>query len=330
MQLIERFYDPDRGTVELNGVDIKDINVSYLRSQIGLVSQEPVLFDCSIRENILYGKPDATQEEVEEAAKAANCHNFITEFPDGYDTQVGSSGSQLSGGEKQRVAIARALIKKPEIMLLDEATSALDTASEKIVQDALDKIMSSKTQSTVVIAHRLSTIRNADRIAVIEDGKVREIGSHDELMAKPDGRYHKLHMFQDLDADQAKMRDLRASIKSVKSEKTIDTIKTDAAVFKEKELDEIDKVRAKSNANRAWKLAWSKDRWYFFVGGIGAIMAGLMFPGFGKTNNVLLLVSKIILTSVVVVVVFDQVSYLLTCVYHTVKIAHKRSPFDAH
>jgi ATP-binding cassette subfamily B (MDR/TAP) protein 1 len=136
------------------GIDLKDINVSCLRNKVGLVSQEPVLFDTTITENIRYGKSDATQEEVEAAAKQANIHDTIMEFPDKYNTSVGSGGTQVSGGQKQRIAIARALVKKPDIMLLDEATSALDTASEKIVQEALDEIMSSKTQTTVVIAHR--------------------------------------------------------------------------------------------------------------------------------------------------------------------------------
>jgi ABC-type multidrug transport system fused ATPase/permease subunit len=154
MQLIERFYDPDRGTVELNGVDLKDINVTALRNKVGFVSQEPTLFDTTIAENIRYGKPGATQQEIEEAAKRANIHDTIMEFPEKYETSVGAGGTQVSGGQKQRIAIARALVKKPEIMLLDEATSALDTASEKIVQAALDEIMSSKTQTTIVIAHR--------------------------------------------------------------------------------------------------------------------------------------------------------------------------------
>lgn len=154
MQLIERFYDPDRGIVEMHGIDMKDINITCLRNKVGLVSQEPVLFDTTIAENIRYGKPDATQEEVEEAAKRANIHDTIMGFPGQYETSVGAGGTQVSGGQKQRLAIARALVKQPDIMLLDEATSALDTASEKIVQAALNEIMSSKTQTTVVIAHR--------------------------------------------------------------------------------------------------------------------------------------------------------------------------------
>lgn len=154
MQLIERFYDPDRGTVEMHGVDLKDINITHLRNKVGLVSQEPTLFDTTIAENIRYGKPGVSQKEIEEAAKRANIHDTIMGFPEKYETSVGAGGTQVSGGQKQRIAIARALVKKPDIMLLDEATSALDTASEKIVQAALDDIMSSKTQTTVVIAHR--------------------------------------------------------------------------------------------------------------------------------------------------------------------------------
>ena len=154
IQLIERFYDPDRGVVELHGTDLKDVNIAYLRDKVGLVSQEPTLFDTSIADNIRYGKPDATQADVEDAARRANIHDSIMDFPEKYETSVGAGGTQMSGGQKQRIAIARAMIKKPDILLLDEATSALDTANEKLVQAALDEIMHSKAQTTVVIAHR--------------------------------------------------------------------------------------------------------------------------------------------------------------------------------
>ena len=154
VQLIERFYDPDRGVIEMYGTDLIDINIAYLRNKVGLVSQEPTLFDVSIADNICYGKPDATQAEVEEAARRANIHDSIMDFPEKYQTSVGACGIQISGGQKQRIAIARALVKKPDILLLDEATSALDTANENLVQEALDEVMNSKTQTTVVIAHR--------------------------------------------------------------------------------------------------------------------------------------------------------------------------------
>lgn len=286
IQLIERFYDPHRGTVSLHGTDLKEINVSHLRSKLGLVSQEPTLFDTTIAENIRYGKPDATQEEIEEAAKMANIHDTIMDFTDKYETSVGEGGTQVSGGQKQRIAIARALVKKPDIMLLDEATSALDTASEKVVQEALDKIMASDSQTTVVIAHRLSTIRNADRIAVIADGKVREIGTHDELMAKKNGHYHRLQMFQDLDADQVMRDQLRASVASAGTQTTKDS-SAQVVTAPEKSLDEIDKETAKKNAKRARGMG-SQDKWYFFVGSIGAVLAGLVFPGWGKIKTVLL------------------------------------------
>ena len=176
IQLIERFYDPISGSVELDGVDLTKLNVKWLRDQLGLVSQEPTLFNTTIGENIKYGYPEASQKEIEEAAKKANAHDFISSFPDGYNTKVGENATQISGGQKQRIAIARALIKNPKILLLDEATSALDSGSEQVVQEAINELMESKSQTVVVIAHRLSTIKNADRIAVISDGVVKELG----------------------------------------------------------------------------------------------------------------------------------------------------------
>ncbi|XP_004954680.4 putative multidrug resistance protein [Setaria italica] len=188
--LLERFYDPSAGEVTLDGVDIRQLRLKWLRTQMGLVSQEPALFATSIRENILFGKKDATEEEVVAAAKAANAHNFILQLPQGYDTQVGERGVQMSGGQKQRIAIARAIIKSPKILLLDEATSALDTNSEHVVQEALE--LAAMGRTTIVIAHRLSTIRNADMIAVMQSGEVKELGSHDELIAKENGMYSSL------------------------------------------------------------------------------------------------------------------------------------------
>ena len=164
ISLLTRFYDPEGGVVELDGMDVRSLNVSWLRSQIGLVSQEPVLFNATIGENIAYGKAGATQAEIEAAARAANAHDFIAGFPQGYSTTVGDKGAQLSGGQKQRVAIARALIRDPTVLLLDEATSALDTESERVVQAALDALLRDKARTTVVIAHRLSTIRDADSL----------------------------------------------------------------------------------------------------------------------------------------------------------------------
>ncbi|KAG2714335.1 hypothetical protein I3760_03G021800 [Carya illinoinensis] len=195
VSLIERFYDPNQGQVLLDNVDIRTLQLKWLRDQIGLVNQEPALFATTILENILYGKPDATMAEVEAAASAANAHSFVALLPNGYNTQVGERGVQLSGGQKQRIAIARAMLKNPKILLLDEATSALDVGSESIVQEALDRLMVGRT--TVVVAHRLSTIRNVDSIAVIQQGQVVETGTHEELIAKA-GAYASLIRFQEM------------------------------------------------------------------------------------------------------------------------------------
>ncbi|GMH15734.1 hypothetical protein Nepgr_017575 [Nepenthes gracilis] len=191
ISLIERFYDPDSGRVLLDGVEIPTLKLSWLRQQMGLVSQEPILFNETIRSNIAYGKQgEATEDEIVEAAISANAHNFISGLPQGYDTSVGERGVQLSGGQKQRVAIARAILKNPKILLLDEATSALDSESERVVQDALDRVMVDRT--TVVVAHRLGTIKNADVIAVVKNGVILEKGKHDDLMRIPDGAYASL------------------------------------------------------------------------------------------------------------------------------------------
>uniref|UniRef100_A0A8I6XVU7 MDR-like ABC transporter n=1 Tax=Hordeum vulgare subsp. vulgare TaxID=112509 RepID=A0A8I6XVU7_HORVV len=189
--LLERFYDPDSGRISVDGVEIKSLRISWLRDQMGLVGQEPVLFNDTIRANITYGKHgEANEEEITAVAKAANAHEFISSLPQGYDTPVGEKGVQLSGGQKQRVAIARAIIKDPKILLLDEATSSLDAESERIVQNALDRVMVSRT--TIVVAHRLSTIRGADMIAVIKEGKIAEKGKHEALMRIKNGVYASL------------------------------------------------------------------------------------------------------------------------------------------
>jgi len=191
ISLLERFYNPDSGTISLDGVEIKSLKVNWLRDQIGLVGQEPVLFNDTIRANIAYGKHgEVTEEELIKVAKAANAHEFISSLPQGYDTTVGERGVQLSGGQKQRVAIARAILKDPRILLLDEATSALDAESERIVQDALDNVMVGRT--TIIVAHRLSTIKSADIIAVLKDGAIVEKGRHETLMNIKDGFYASL------------------------------------------------------------------------------------------------------------------------------------------
>lgn len=193
LKLIPRFYDVTGGAVRIDGVDVREVTQSSLRERIAVVPQDIQLFGTSIRENIRYGRLDASDEEVEEAARAAEAHGFITEHPDGYDAMVGERGVKLSGGQRQRIAIARAILKKPDILLLDEATSSLDSESEAAVQDALAQLMASCT--TFVIAHRLSTIRNATTILVLENGAIREQGSHLQLMER-DGLYRKLHDIQ--------------------------------------------------------------------------------------------------------------------------------------
>ncbi|WP_420322931.1 ABC transporter ATP-binding protein [Flagellimonas sp.] len=193
--LVTRFYDVNEGEISIDGTNIKDMTKKSLRSLMGLVTQDSILFNDTVKNNIGLGKENATEEEIIEAAKIANAHDFIIELPNGYDTNIGDSGNKLSGGQKQRLSIARAVLKNPPIMILDEATSALDTESERLVQDALEKMMQNRT--SIVIAHRLSTIQNADSIVVMSKGKIVEQGTHDELMKSKKG-YKKLVELQTL------------------------------------------------------------------------------------------------------------------------------------
>jgi ATP-binding cassette subfamily B protein len=191
--LLPRFYDVDAGRILIDGQDISQVTVASVREAVGLVQQDVYLFDGTIGENIAYGRPNATFDEVIEAAKLANIHDFICTLPDGYNTRVGERGSRLSGGQKQRVAIARVFLKDPRILVLDEATSALDNESEAAVQESLRRLSQGRT--TIIIAHRLSTIRDADVIVTMEDGRVSELGTHDELLAKG-GTYARYYTMQ--------------------------------------------------------------------------------------------------------------------------------------
>lgn len=194
INLLLRFYDPTQGAIKLDGVDIRKVKLDDFRRQVGVVLQESYLFPGSIRDNIAYGRPKASPEDVIAAAKAANAHDFILKFPDGYDSYVGERGQRLSGGERQRIAIARAILHNPKVLILDEATASVDTETERMIQEAIEKLVEGRT--VFAIAHRLSTLRNADRLIVIEEGKIAEMGSHAELMEKEDGIFRKLVTMQ--------------------------------------------------------------------------------------------------------------------------------------
>jgi subfamily B ATP-binding cassette protein MsbA len=193
--LIPRFYDPKKGRILIDGVDIKNVTFQSLRQQIGIVTQEIILFNDTIGANIAYGKPDATQEEIEQAAAQAHAFDFISNLPLGYGTVIGDRGMKLSGGERQRIAIARALLKNPPILILDEATSQLDSESERLVQVALDRLIQGRT--VFIIAHRLSTVKNAHTIVVLDKGRIIQQGTHSDLISR-DGLYRRLYQMQDL------------------------------------------------------------------------------------------------------------------------------------
>ena len=301
VQLLQRLYDPDSGRVLIDGNDLRILNTFWWRSRIGVVSQEPVLFGASIFENIRYGYPNATREEVEKAAKEANAHSFVSALPHGYDTLVGEQGAQLSGGQKQRIAIARALVRNPRLLLLDEATSALDSESESIVQQALDKARKGRT--TIVVAHRLSTIVSSDLIVVVNDGQIAEQGTHQELLAK-NGIYAKLVEIQqgkdndDIEMEFATARERRAAL-AMKQRKSISESGTPAIeksllasmkipeqeeqkkqlTIEEKKKLEEELVKEHFSAKRIWQLA-KPEAPFMAIGTIGAFVCGGVWPAF--------------------------------------------------
>ena len=291
-QLLQRFYDPMQGTVKLDGVALTDLNVRWLREQVAVVAQEPKLFSGTIAENIAYGAlsagREARQDDIVEAAKMANAHDFIMSMEQGYETDVGFGGSQLSGGQKQRIAIARALVKKAKILLLDEATSALDNKSEQVVQEALDKVLDcGSNRTTIVIAHRLSTIRTADVIGYVKDGQIVEKGTHRELMSIQGGLYRALVERQEMQEDNAGAGCYRVS--SMNSERTAilegaskaDSSLGDSGAGEGKEMKDLGK---KEETGVPWKriLKLSEpDFLYLVVGVLSGSVAGALYPLWG-------------------------------------------------
>ena len=272
IQLIQRFYDPESGTVEVDGVDVKQLNIGWLRDNIGIVGQEPVLFDCTIKQNVAYANPEATDEEIIAACQQANAYDFIKKLPAQLDTMVGEGGAQLSGGQKQRIAIARALVRNPKILLLDEATSALDNESEGVVQAALDRAQSGRT--TVIVAHRLTTIRNADEIIAIENGEVKERGTHAELMAM-NGLYHSLVMRQLTNEEDTEDKTKNGSVKA-QLVKQISTTNEEVVLEDFKKEDQVITASKPVLFFRLCKLN-SPELFFIIIGIIAA-------TGFGAVN----------------------------------------------
>ncbi|XP_967244.3 ATP-dependent translocase ABCB1 isoform X2 [Tribolium castaneum] len=275
IQLIQRFYDAVTGTVKIDDNNIKDLNLTWLRSKIGVVGQEPALFGATIAENIKFGNVTATQSDVERAAKKANAHNFIQKLPRGYNTVVGERGAQLSGGQKQRIAIARALIREPKILLLDEATSALDTTSEAEVQAALDAVSGECT--TIIVAHRLSTIRNANRIVVVSHGSVIEEGTHSELMAKK-GAYFDLVQSQGLVETEETTTEEKQKQNGV-----VDTKPNQTEVTEIISTENLNDAQAENKGSPILQiLKMNKPEWFhIFTGCVTAVINGSAFPIYG-------------------------------------------------
>ncbi|CAJ1062228.1 ATP-binding cassette%2C sub-family B (MDR/TAP), member 4 [Xyrichtys novacula] len=296
IQLLQRFYDPQEGSVSIDGHDIRSLNIRYLREMIGVVSQEPILFATTIAENIRYGRLDVTQAEIEQATKEANAYDFIMSLPDKFETLVGDRGTQMSGGQKQRIAIARALVRNPKILLLDEATSALDAESETIVQNALDKVRLGRT--TIVVAHRLSTIRNADVIAGFQKGEIVELGTHSELMEKQ-GVYHTLVTMQtfqkeeeELEAEGHLSADEKSPlVKSTSQSSLLRRKSTRGSSFAHSEGDKEEMEKFKSDYQTddenvppvpfSRVMRYNLSEWpYILVGLIAAIINGALQPAF--------------------------------------------------
>ncbi|KFK33112.1 hypothetical protein AALP_AA6G332600 [Arabis alpina] len=275
ISMVQRFYEPNSGEILLDGSDIKNLKLKWLREQMGLVSQEPALFATTIASNILLGKENANMDQIIEAAKAANADSFIKSLPNGYNTQVGEGGTQLSGGQKQRIAIARAVLRNPKILLLDEATSALDAESEKIVQQALDNVMEKRT--TIVVAHRLSTIRNVDKIVVFRNGQVMETGSHAELMSKG-GDYASLVTCQDMEPQENTRSIMSESCRSHygSSRSTRASLKWTSFREDQEKTENDSNVEELSSSSMIWELIkLNAPEWpYALLGSIGAVLAG--------------------------------------------------------
>ncbi|XP_041007251.1 putative ABC transporter B family member 8 [Juglans microcarpa x Juglans regia] len=283
--LVQRFYDADEGEVRLDGVDIKSLQLKWIRGKMGLVSQEHALFGTSIKENIMFGKLDATMEEVTAAAMAANAHNFIRQLPEGYETKVGERGALLSGGQKQRIAIARAIIKNPAILLLDEATSALDSESEALVQNALDQASMGRT--TLVVAHKLSTVRNADLIAVVGGGCIIEIGSHNGLINRQNGHYAKLAKLQRQFScdDQEQSSEVRVSSVARSSASRLSTARSSPSLFPKSPLSVDDPPPISHPPPSFFRLlSLNAPEWkHGLIGSLSAIAFGAVQPVYALT-----------------------------------------------
>ncbi|XP_010491749.1 PREDICTED: ABC transporter B family member 10 [Camelina sativa] len=275
ISLIERFYEPTQGAVMLDGNDIRYLDLMWLRGHIGLVNQEPALFATTIRENIMYGKEDATTDEITHAAKLTEAISFINNLPEGFETQVGERGIQLSGGQKQRITISREIVKNPSILLLDEATSALDAESEKSVQEALDRVMVGRT--TIVVAHRLSTVRNADIIAVVGGGKIIESGSHNELISNPDGAYSSLLRIQE--AANPNLNHTQGLPISTSPSPELPITKTDHFSIHQNVKQPDTSRHAKVTLGRLYSMI-RPDWKYGICGTLGSFVAGALMPLF--------------------------------------------------